>query len=79
MTTYASAISLHDVTVCCYLTKHNYIHTGEDLNLFCGPRVIDERVTVPPATKPDSPSCIATPKPPSFTGAEFSFEASSTQ
>lgn len=34
---------------------------------------------VPPATKPDSPNCIATPKPPSLTGAEFSFEANSTQ
>lgn len=38
-----------------------------------------KRPTVPPATKPDSPSCIATPKPPSLTGAEFSFEANSTQ
>lgn len=36
-------------------------------------------MAVPPATKPDSPSCIATPKPPSLTGAEFSFEANSTQ
>lgn len=34
---------------------------------------------VPPATKPDSPSWMATPNPPSLTGAEFSFEASSTQ
>lgn len=34
---------------------------------------------LPPATSPDSPNWIATPKPPSFTGAEFSFEASSTQ
>lgn len=36
-------------------------------------------MAVPPATKPDSPSCIATPNPPSLTGAEFSFEANSTQ
>lgn len=33
----------------------------------------------PPATRPDSPSWMATPKPPSLTGAEFSFEAKSTQ
>ena len=37
------------------------------------------RVTVPPATSPDSPSWMATPNPPSFTGAEFSLDASSTQ
>lgn len=35
--------------------------------------------TVPPATSPDSPSWIATPNPPSFTGAEFSLDASNTQ
>lgn len=35
--------------------------------------------TVPPATKPDSPSWMATPNPPSLTGAEFSFEANNTQ
>lgn len=34
---------------------------------------------LPPATSPDSPNWIATPKPPSLTGAEFSFEASRTQ
>lgn len=34
---------------------------------------------VPPATSPDSPSWMATPKPPSLTGAEFSLEASRTQ
>lgn len=38
-----------------------------------------EAVSVPPATKPDSPSCMATPNPPSLTGAEFSFEANNTQ
>ena len=36
-------------------------------------------ITVPPATSPDSPSWMATPNPPSFTGAEFSLDASSTQ
>lgn len=39
----------------------------------------EKHPTVPPATKPDSPSCMATPKPPSLTGAEFSFDANSTQ
>ena len=34
---------------------------------------------LPPATSPDSPNWIATPKPPSLTGAEFSFEARRTQ
>lgn len=35
--------------------------------------------TLPPATSPDSPSWMATPNPPNFTGAEFSLDASSTQ
>lgn len=38
-----------------------------------------QQSAVPPATSPDSPSWMATPNPPSFTGAEFSLEASSTQ
>lgn len=36
-------------------------------------------VDLPPATSPDSPSWMATPNPPSFTGAEFSLDASRTQ
>lgn len=36
-------------------------------------------LVVPPATRPDSPSWMATPNPPSLTGAEFSLEASRTQ
>lgn len=34
---------------------------------------------IPPDSSPDSGSCIATPKPPSLTGAEFSLDANNTQ
>ena len=52
------------------------VHTISSNECLCSSTV---GFTVPPATSPDSPSWMATPNPPNFTGAEFSLDASSTQ